>query len=102
MVILHPCAAPSAPVHGSRLGEEEPPSTLLGLHWRHGDIGAVLHWLVGRRLRRLVGFVADLCVCRFIFRRLIRREEEESVKTMEVAHRLTILPYSTLTLKWAI
>lgn len=50
---------------------------LEGLHWRHGDIRAVLGRLGGgRRLRRLVGFVADLRVGRVVFGRLVRREGE--------------------------
>lgn len=75
-------SAPPTPGGGEGAGGALGPLLILeGLHWRHGDIRAVLARLGGgRRLRRLVGFVADLRVGCVVFGRLVgEREEGEGV-----------------------
>lgn len=87
---------------GEREGREGPLSTLQGLHWRHGDIRAVLGRLGGGwRLRRLVGFVADLRVGRVVFCRLVEEKEKgEGVSWKPPQWHRNLTPTVIVIIKW--
>lgn len=101
--VTPPCCSLS-PLPELHTWAADPLSTLLGLHWRHGNVGAVSYWLAGWRFRRLVWLVADLSVGHVVFCRLDNGGGGELGVSTERStgkiSKIILFLCSTLTLKW--